>query len=335
MQIDRIELIEKAFSFDWCLKNYVLVDSNSYAKEGLDCVKVFLSNIEHVAVLGDFISERLQGKYQLIPEFDVATRGEIEKVLLHLKSVKESKKVESINNQKGQAALQGGNQLETISSKPATLDLAKEGLGDDSSARQREKVFASNSSDDSNTFTIDLSNKRLVLGLGASICMLVGALCPVATLPIVGSITYVSNGRGDGVFIVCLSLVSVFFVLTNRYKLMRFVGVSSLTLMSFTLSRFQFAISDAKSAMAELGDNPFRGLAESVVGSFGLGWGWLLLISGAVSILVASFVDYDDQKLCLKAEYLNPALARNLKDNILTLVVFSFLLGLLLAAITS
>ena len=173
-----------------------------------------------------------------------------------------------------------------------------------------------------------------MLGLGAFICMLIGALCPVATPPIVGGISYVSNGRGDG-YLLSVSLVSVFFVLTNRYMLMRFVGVSSLTLMSFTLSRFQFAISDAKSSMAELGDNPFRGLAESVVGSFGLGWGWLLLIFGAVSILVASFVDHDDQKLCLKAEYLNPALARHPKDNILALVVFSFLLGLLLAAITS
>ena len=335
MAIDRIEVIETAFSFDWCIKNYVLVDSNSYLKGDLDCIKVFVSDMDHVAILGNFISARLQDKCQLIAEFDVATSDEIERILLHLKSTKESKKDELIKNQKGQAALQGGNQLEAISSKPATLDLTKEGLGDDSSARQREKVFTSNSSGDLNAFTIDLSNKRLVLGLGASICMLIGALCPVATLPIVGGISYVSNGRGDGVFIVCLSLVSVFFVLTNRYKLMRFVGVSSLTLMSFTLSRFQFAISDAKSSMAELGDNPFRGLAESVVGSFGLGWGWLLLISGAVSILVASFVDYDDQKLCLKAEYLNPALARNLKDNILTLVVFSFLLGLLLAAITS
>ena len=61
----------------------------------------------------------------------------------------------------------------------------------------------------------------------------------------------------------------------------------------------------------------------------------MLLISGAVTILVTSFVDYDDQKLCVKAEYLNPALARNLKDNVLVLVVFSFLLGLLLAALTS
>ena len=84
-----------------------------------------------------------------------------------------------------------------------------------------------------------------------------------------------------------------------------------------------------------MGDNPFRGLAESVVGSFGLGWGWLLLISGAVSILVTSFIDYDGQKMYLKSEYLNPSLARNLKDNILALVVVSFLLGFLLAAITS
>ena len=59
-------------------------------------------------------------------KFDIATKDEIERILLHLKSTKESKKDELIKNQKGQAALQGGNQLEAISSKPATLDLTKE-----------------------------------------------------------------------------------------------------------------------------------------------------------------------------------------------------------------
>ena len=87
--------------------------------------------------------------------------------------------------------------------------------------------------------------------------------------------------------------------------------------------------------MAELAGNPFRGLAEAAVGSFGLGWGWLLLITGAVTILITSFLEIADGRIFLRSEYLNPTKAGNFKENILILGTSSFLIGLLFAAMTS
>jgi hypothetical protein len=217
----------------------------------------------------------------------------------------------------------------------ADLDLSSEEINKELGVAPSTKTSATSAGMDTNVITIDMSNKRMLLGISASIAMLIGALCPVATLPIVGNINYVANGRGDGVFIIALSLVSIFFSVTERYKLLRYTGCASLTLMFFTLFRFQFAISEVNSSMAELAGNPFRGLAEAAVGSFGLGWGWLLLITGAVTILITSFLEIADGRIFLRSEYLNPTKAGNFKENILILGTSSFLIGLLFAAMTS
>jgi len=132
--------------------------------------------------------------------------------------------------------------------------------------------------------------------------------------------------------IIVLSIVSALFAITNKYRLLRFTGTSSLTLMFFTLFRFQFAISEAKESMAGLEGNPFRGLAETVVGSVGLGWGWLLLITGAATILITSFIEVSNNKMYLRTEHLNPLVAKDLKDNITSLAIASLTIGFLAAA---
>ena len=186
----------------------------------------------------------------------------------------------------------------------------------------------------SDTINIDLSDKRKVLGIASALTMLIGAMCPVATLPIVGSINYVANGRGDGVIIIVIALVSLFFVLTEKYKSLKYTGTASLCLMFFTLFRFQFAISKASSSLNnELAGNPFAGIAQAAFDSVGLGWGWILLISGAVALLITSCISVVNEKLCLDTEYIVPGKGGDWKNNIGTLGIYSFLIGLVLAAI--
>lgn len=213
------------------------------------------------------------------------------------------------------------------------IGLTPEEINEDLKASQASGSSAPTSTRSGETISIDLSDKRKVLGLASSAIMLIGALCPVATLPIIGSINYVANGRGDGVIILVISIISAFFVLTERYKLLKYAGTVSLCLMFFTLFRFQFAISKASASMDELKDNPFTGIAQAAFNSIGLGWGWILLISGAVALLVTSSTDVVDGKLYLKTKYVVPGKGDNWKDNIGVLAILGFSVGLILAAI--
>ena len=198
-----------------------------------------------------------------------------------------------------------------------------------------EKIYSPGPSDISNeVFSIDLSEKKTLFGVTSSVLMIVGTLCPVATLPFAGTINYVGNGRGDGVMIIVIGVVSVLFTLTQKYRLLRFLACSSLCLMFFTIFRFQFRISSVSSSMREeLEGNPFGGIVQAAVSSVGLGWGWILLISGAVMLLLTSFIETKDGGLYLNKNHLTTITQGKLMDNIPALLSGCLLVGLLLAAI--
>ena len=51
------------------------------------------------------------------------------------------------------------------------------------------------------------------MGLAGSLILVLGAFCPLISVPIMGSINYFQNGKGDGVAIVVLAFISIFLVL--------------------------------------------------------------------------------------------------------------------------
>jgi hypothetical protein len=50
--------------------------------------------------------------------------------------------------------------------------------------------------------------------------MLIGSFCPVVSIPIMGSISYVNNGQGDGVFVLIMAVVALVAVFVRRYRLL-------------------------------------------------------------------------------------------------------------------
>ena len=124
------------------------------------------------------------------------------------------------------------------------------------------------------------------LALAGSGLLFVGAFMPIVSMPIVGSLNYFQNGRGDGVLIVILAAATAFLVMTGRTRHVLWTGLVAAALLAFTFVRFQTKMSEARANMdSELADNPFRGLAEAAMGSVQLQWGWavLLLAAGLVT----------------------------------------------------
>jgi hypothetical protein len=143
-------------------------------------------------------------------------------------------------------------------------------------------------------------NTQKILGLSGSATLALGAFAPIVSLPIVGSINYFNNGQGDGVFIVLLAVVAAVLTFFGQYKFLWIPGASSLVLLLITLTRFVQVVNDAQSELTDsLAGNPFAGLAEGLMASVQLQWGWMLLFLGSTAIVSASFVrkaDSGDKK---------------------------------------
>ena len=134
-------------------------------------------------------------------------------------------------------------------------------------------------------------NTQKILGLSGSAVLALGAFVPIVSLPIIGSINYFNNGQGDGIFIVLLAAVAAVLAFLGQYKFLWIPGAASLVLLVITLTRFIQLVNDAQSELTDsLAGNPFAGLAEGLMASVQLQWGWMLLFLGSVVIISASFV---------------------------------------------
>jgi len=127
------------------------------------------------------------------------------------------------------------------------------------------------------------------LAFGGSIAMIIGVFMPIVQIPIVGSIDYFRNGKGDGVVVLVLGVVSLLIAFSNKYGWLWVTGVASLATMGFTLVNFSSILAQTQANLnTELAGNPFGSLATAMFQSVRLQWGWLPLIGGAIVLLIAA-----------------------------------------------
>jgi len=135
---------------------------------------------------------------------------------------------------------------------------------------------------------VNKKGTKHLLGLIGSAVLFVGVFVPIISIPIAGNINYFQNGKGDGVIVLILAIISFILVLLKKFKGLWFTGLGSMAIMTFTFINFQMALVDTRTQMeTELIGNPFRGIADIAMQSVQIQWGWALLIIGAV-LLIAS-----------------------------------------------
>ena len=132
-------------------------------------------------------------------------------------------------------------------------------------------------------------DRRQVLGILGSILLFFGVFAPIISAPIVGNLNYFQNGRGDGVVVLVLAVVSIGLVLAKRYGGLWVTGAGSLAVLLFTFVNFQLRMSQMQEEMElKLAGNPFRGLADVAMKSVQIQWGWAILVIGAVLLIAAA-----------------------------------------------
>lgn len=133
--------------------------------------------------------------------------------------------------------------------------------------------------------------RNQILGLIGSTILFVGVFTPIVSMPIVGSLNYFQNGRGDGAIVLVLALISALLTAARKYKGLLITGGLSLAVLAFTFITFQWRISQAKASVkSDLGNNPFVGLGEAFMGAIQLQWGWAVLIVGSIFLLAAGLL---------------------------------------------
>jgi hypothetical protein len=131
-----------------------------------------------------------------------------------------------------------------------------------------------------------MKNKSQVLGLLGGTLLVLGAFLPVISVPIMGSITYFNNGQGDGIIVAALGILTAGLSFANKFRALFLTGAASLAVIGYSFSNVILKLNDARAKMEDsLQGNPFSGLAEGIMNSIQIQFGWVVLILGVVVTL--------------------------------------------------
>lgn len=120
-----------------------------------------------------------------------------------------------------------------------------------------------------------------ILGIIGSLVLFVGVFTPIVRIPIAGSMNYFRNGSGDGVIVIIMAILSLFFVFRGKPAKLFLTASGSLATLIITLLYFNWKMYKMKTEMEEsLAGNPFRGLADLAQISIQIEWGWIVLVFG-------------------------------------------------------
>ena len=126
-------------------------------------------------------------------------------------------------------------------------------------------------------------------GVAGALLLFGGAFSPIVRLPIVGSVNYFRDGEWDGIVVLVIAVLSLYFALTQRIKNLFWAACGSTALVLFTLGHLAWRMHEVKSSMESgLKGNPFRGLFDVAMNSVQFEWGWCVLFLGIILMFVSA-----------------------------------------------
>ncbi|MEF9956548.1 MAG: hypothetical protein RSA22_11555 [Acinetobacter sp.] len=137
---------------------------------------------------------------------------------------------------------------------------------------------------------MEISKQQLVGFVGALV-LLIAVFMPVISVPILGNINLINNGKGDGYIICGLAILSIILVFFKKIRLLWLTSGLSLIIVIYYFYKITSKISETKAELAKhLKGNPFGGLAEAMMSSVQLQFGWVFLFLGCIILLLTPFL---------------------------------------------
>jgi len=131
----------------------------------------------------------------------------------------------------------------------------------------------------------------MIFGLMGAFIMIVGIFAPIVSVPIVGEINYFNHGKGDGMIVALIGVISIVLVLTKQYVWLALSGLSSLAVLGYTAMTIQNHLGSLRIEITTSSTNEaFQGLANSLIAQVTFEWGFALLIVASIMVLISAFV---------------------------------------------
>lgn len=136
-------------------------------------------------------------------------------------------------------------------------------------------------------------DRQQTIGVVGALLLFIGVFMPVANIPIMGTINMLASA--NGYVIIGLSIVSIIVVFMRQFRALALTGGISLVILLFMLYRFVSIFHSTKKEMATtLKDNPFAGLAHTIVDSVQLQSGWAVLVVASLILIFTAFYAEDE-----------------------------------------
>ncbi|ENX13293.1 hypothetical protein F895_02597 [Acinetobacter sp. CIP 64.2] len=139
-------------------------------------------------------------------------------------------------------------------------------------------------------------SKQQLIGFFGAFLLLIGVFLPVISAPLIGTVSLINNGKGDGMIICGLAILSFVIIALKRIKLLWLSGGISFLLLSYDLYTIASTISKTKAEVtSKLQGNPFGGLAEAMMSSIQLQYGWVILFIGCIILIITPYLQNNDK----------------------------------------
>lgn len=133
-------------------------------------------------------------------------------------------------------------------------------------------------------------SKQQLVGLVGGVILLLGVFLPIVSMPIAGSISVFSSGRVDGYILLGLAIISLILAFINNIKPLRITGGISLLIVVIDFIYLLYKLNSIKGDVSDkLKGNPFGGMAEAMMSTIQIQYGWVFLFIGSLLLVYVAF----------------------------------------------
>ncbi|MEQ1303190.1 zinc ribbon domain-containing protein [Acinetobacter radioresistens] len=159
-------------------------------------------------------------------------------------------------------------------------------------------------------------SKQQLIGLAGGLLLLLGVFLPIASMPIVGSVSIFSSGRIDGYILLGLAIISLILAFVNALKLLRITGGISILIVVIDFIYLLYKLNSIKGEVADkLKGNPFGGMAEAMISTVQIQYGWVFLFIGSFMVIYSAVAkplvqNIGDNDLDIKRNLATPSFSK-------------------------
>ena len=125
-------------------------------------------------------------------------------------------------------------------------------------------------------------------GLLGTALLFSGMFSPLFSSPVKGQFNYFQYNQTEAMVMLGLGALALTLSLIRKFSFMPLVGIAACATLALAFIKYQlFVTGTATHWMEKFADSPHEGINRLTRESLALGWGWGLLLAGAVLILAA------------------------------------------------